>query len=432
MSKCYFHFAQHVLYLMFVVQLSTFVYEALSVSVMANVLMNPLISLNYKGLEEIPPSMINCLLTANVQHLHMKGNRLTELPESIHLLENLKVLYLQSNRIKLLPNAVGALKNLELLDVSFNYLESLPAEIGGLKKLKKLYAFSNRLRELPKSIEALQNLEVLGIMKNELSSLPPGVGRLTELVELNVDSNYLTHLPKELCNLNRLQELSAATNNLMSIPQDLGRIKTLVNIFVDNNPLLNWLPLSLKSKKGKINIGLNRCGICDLPVHTVRAYQQVNIKWKKSETSTILPKEISHTMCPANMAALSLPLLHSARIRDLSTDGVEATVSLTHDAKFVIRVPTLFELTLRTYYTHLRMSKHISGNSWTDLPKNIEDLLQCPTAHCCQCAQVLFASAIPFICQDNFDPKKPNHLFHFLGLCCSEQCFYQELASHIQ
>lgn len=79
MRKCYFHFAQHVLYLMFVVQLSTFVYEALSVSVMANVLMNPLISLNYKGLEEIPPSMINCLLTANVQHLHMKGNRLTEL-----------------------------------------------------------------------------------------------------------------------------------------------------------------------------------------------------------------------------------------------------------------------------------------------------------------------------------------------------------------
>lgn len=62
------------------------------------------------------------------------------------------------------------------------------------------------------------------------------------------------------------------------------------------------------------------------------------------------------------------------------------------------------------------------GNSWTDLPKNIEDLLQCPTAHCCQCAQVLFASAIPFICQDNFDPKTPNHLFHFLGLCCSEQC----------
>lgn len=417
---------------MFVVQLSTFEYEALPVSFMASVLMNPLISLNYKGLEEIPPSMINSPLTANVQHLHMKGNRLTELPESIHLFENLKVLYLQSNRIKLLPNAVGALKNLELLDVSFNYLESLPEEIGGLKKLKKLYAFSNRLRELPKSIEALQNLEVLGIMKNELSSLPPRVGSLTELVELNVDSNYLTHLPKELCNLNRLQELSAATNNLMTLPQDLGRMKTLVNIFVDNNPLLNWLPLSLKSKKGKINIGVNRCGIGDLPEHTVRAYQLVNIKWKESTTSTILPKEISRTMCPANIEALSLPLLHSARTRHPSTEGVEATVSLMHDAKFVIRVPTLFELTLRTYYTLLRMSKHVSGNSWTILPRNIEDLLQCPTAHCCQCTQVLFTSAIPFICQDNFDPKKPNHLFHFLGLCCSEQCFYQELASHIQ
>lgn len=104
-----------------------------------------------------------------------------------------------------------------------------------------------------------------------------------------------------------------------------------------------------------------RCGIGDLPEHTVRAYQQVNIKWKKSETSTILPKEISHTMCPANMAALSLPLLLSARTRDPSVEGVEATVSLTHDAKFVIRVPTLFELTLRTYYTQLRMSKHTSG-----------------------------------------------------------------------
>lgn len=64
---------------MFVVQLSTFEYEALPVSFMASVLMNPLISLNYKGLEEIPPSMINSPLTANVQHLHMKGNRLTEL-----------------------------------------------------------------------------------------------------------------------------------------------------------------------------------------------------------------------------------------------------------------------------------------------------------------------------------------------------------------
>lgn len=104
-----------------------------------------------------------------------------------------------------------------------------------------------------------------------------------------------------------------------------------------------------------------RCGIGDLPEHTVRAYQLVNIKWKKSTTSTILPKEISRTMCPANIAALSLPLLHSAQTRDPLTEGVEATVSLMHDAKFVIRVPTLFELTLRTYYTLLRMSKHVSG-----------------------------------------------------------------------
>lgn len=104
-----------------------------------------------------------------------------------------------------------------------------------------------------------------------------------------------------------------------------------------------------------------RCGIGDLPEHTVRAYQLVNIEWKESTTSTILPKEISRTMCPANIAALSLPLLHSAQTRDPLTEGVEATVSLMHDAKFVIRVPTLFELTLRTYYTLLRMSKHVSG-----------------------------------------------------------------------
>lgn len=104
-----------------------------------------------------------------------------------------------------------------------------------------------------------------------------------------------------------------------------------------------------------------RCGIGDLPEHTVRAYQLVNIEWKESTTSTILPKEISRTMCPANIEALSLPLLHSAQTRHPSTEGVEATVSLMHDAKFVIRVPTLFELTLRTYYTLLRMSKHVSG-----------------------------------------------------------------------
>lgn len=64
----------------------------------------------------------------------------------------------------------------------------------------------------------------------------------------------------------------------------------------------------------------------------------------------------------------------------------------------------------------------LSGDHGVTLPQNIEELVHCPTAHCCQCNEVLFVSAFPFICQDNFSPQKPDAVFHFLGLCCTEQC----------
>nr|XP_022333285.1 leucine-rich repeat-containing protein 28-like isoform X1 [Crassostrea virginica] len=390
-----------------------------------------IISLNYKGLDELPPSMLNSHLTAQIQQLYMKSNRLTTLPESVHQFLSLKVLYLQNNRIEFLPETIGALKNLELLDVSFNYLDSLPQEIKHLQKLKRLYAFSNRLKELPKSIEDLQNLEVLGVMKNEIYSLPSGIGRLKKLVEMNVDSNHLTGFPRELCNLQCLKELSASNNNLITLPLDLGRIPTLVNVFVDNNPLLNWLPLSLKSTTCKINFGINRCGTDALPEHTGRIYQKVNIRWKNSETSIILPEEISHPMSPVTPEVLSLPLLHGIQRRSPSTDCSGVTINLSQDAKFTFRVPPLLELSLRSCYNQYETNKTMAGNTQIALPRNLEELLHCPTGHCSKCSQVLFESAFPFICQENYSPQRPNDVFQFLGFCCSEQCFYEKLADHV-
>ncbi|XP_061166869.1 leucine-rich repeat-containing protein 28-like [Saccostrea echinata] len=395
--------------------------------------MNAIISLNYSGLEEMPEYLMSSHFTTEIQHLYMKGNRLTSVPEAIHRLVNLTVLYLQSNRIEILPNSIGALKTLEQLDVSFNYLEKLPEEIGYLQNLKRLYAFSNRLKQLPKSIGALKNLEVLGVMKNEISVLPGELGHLMNLKELNVDSNNLTNLPKELSNLSNLQELSASNNNLITLPQDLGLIQTLVNIFVDNNPFLNWLPMSLKSRIRKMKIGLNRCGFGDPPEHTVRAYHCVNIRWNKYEAFVILPKEITQTMSLMSTDTLASPLQLSVWTRDPVADCSEVTVQLCHDGEFASRVPSLLELTLRTYYRSLSMSeKNIKGDPEVTLPQTIEELLHCPTAHCSLCNEVLFVAAFPFIYQDSFSAEKPDDMFHFLGLCCSEQCFLQQLTEQLR
>ncbi|XP_048738113.2 leucine-rich repeat-containing protein 28-like isoform X2 [Ostrea edulis] len=388
--------------------------------------MNSILSMNYRGLEDMPTSLMSSHSAADVQHLYMKGNRLTGVPETIYKFENLTVLYLQSNRIESLPQTIGALKTLELLDVSFNYLEKLPEEIGCLQKLKRLYAFSNRLKQLPKSVGALQNLEVLGVMKNEISSLPAEIGRLVNLKELNVDSNHLTSLPNQLCCLGHLQELSASNNNLLTLPQDFGMMKTLVNIFVDNNPFLNSLPLSLKSRTNEVKIGLNRCGIKEPPEHPVRAHQHVKIRWKNYKTIIILPKQISQIMCLMSTDMLASPLQLSVWKRDPSRDCDEISVTLCHDAEFMSRVPSLLELTLRTFH-HVLLIRDKSDHGVT-LPQNIEELVHCPTAHCCQCNEVLFVSAFPFICQDNFSPQKPDAVFHFLGLCCTEQCFLQQLS----
>ena len=96
----------------------------------------------------------------------MSHNQLVSLPTSILKLNHLEQLHLRDNKLTELPSEIGDLKELQLLDVSHNQLVSLPTSIQKLNQLKELHLDGNRLTVLPSEIGDLRKqwwLDVSGI-----------------------------------------------------------------------------------------------------------------------------------------------------------------------------------------------------------------------------------------------------------------------------
>jgi hypothetical protein len=87
--------------------------------------------------------------------LHLAGNRLQALPNSMVHLTQLEFLYLNRNQFCVLPDFVCSLSNLKWLSLYKNSLGSLPAEISSLKNLKYLALADNPVTELSSWIASL-------------------------------------------------------------------------------------------------------------------------------------------------------------------------------------------------------------------------------------------------------------------------------------
>lgn len=73
-------------------------------------------------------------------------------------LHSLQLLSLGGNLITEIPETVGLLNHLHALVLCDNLLEALPASIARLVNLKSLLLHKNRLRHLPREIITLRNL----------------------------------------------------------------------------------------------------------------------------------------------------------------------------------------------------------------------------------------------------------------------------------
>ncbi|KAL9114901.1 MAG: hypothetical protein Q9227_001144 [Pyrenula ochraceoflavens] len=90
----------------------------------------------------------------------------------------------------------------------------------------KLILANNKLSTLPVELYDVENLSALSVRGNELKRISPLVGNLANLEELNLSQNRLTYLPYELLTLAQkglLQRLSVFPNPFLPIPADAQR-----------------------------------------------------------------------------------------------------------------------------------------------------------------------------------------------------------------
>ncbi|XP_069767488.1 leucine-rich repeat-containing protein 28 isoform X2 [Narcine bancroftii] len=159
--------------------------------------------LNYKNLRKFPHELLKDDGLHHLEHLYMKMNLLTTLPENLgQRLPNLIELYLHSNNIEFIPEAIASLIKLQSLDLSNNALVILCPEIGQLKSLRHLRLANNRLKFLPAGLQLINQINYPLQMKREKwssISLHFDLGQYPELQCVYVDNNsQLYGLPSYL------------------------------------------------------------------------------------------------------------------------------------------------------------------------------------------------------------------------------------------
>ncbi|KAF2456736.1 hypothetical protein BDY21DRAFT_42128 [Lineolata rhizophorae] len=120
-------------------------------------------------------------------------------------------------------DALAPLKTLVRQSPAFNVASDTECYESLTPRLQ-LYLFRNELVSLPFELWSLQNLTVLSLRNNRLTELPPAISNLVNLVELNLSGNLLRWLPYELLRLfgsgGRLRRFTASPNPFVQ-PFDL-------------------------------------------------------------------------------------------------------------------------------------------------------------------------------------------------------------------
>ena len=104
--------------------------------------------------------------------LHIGGNGLESVPETIWELANLEELWLVDNKLKAISPAITKLAKLRWLGIGWNPFERFPEVVCKLVQLEHLIIRSNGLTGLPSSLAALRNLLELNLGGNEYERFP--------------------------------------------------------------------------------------------------------------------------------------------------------------------------------------------------------------------------------------------------------------------
>jgi len=218
--------------------------------------MKKLLNYRNKKLHEFPIPILN--FKSSLTNLNLEDNLIEEIPEWIGELSNLKVLYLSNNKlnnierlsslnklevlhlsgnnVKIIPNSISNLVNLKRLYLTNNSIEKIGEEIKGLVKLKHLLLANNKINTIGENLGKLANLELLNLFNNEINELPDSIGNLENLYYLQLSKNNLSRLPN-LKTLKNLTSLEIFSNMLNSIPSEFNELVEMKNINIGNNKI---------------------------------------------------------------------------------------------------------------------------------------------------------------------------------------------------
>ncbi|RLN36802.1 hypothetical protein BBI17_002373 [Phytophthora kernoviae] len=201
------------------------------------------LSMHWRDLEapELPCIFFTAL--PDLRELRLSGQRFEVLSADFGVFTQLRLLQLRQNGIRLIaPEVFGEVAGvegsdvlplgisaaLEDLDLRYNRLEVLPDTFGNCTKLKVLRASNNALVSLPESMTGLANCLVdLQLAHNQLVNAPHALSALHALERLDLSFNRLETLDElDFSQLSRLQVLRLSGNRLTELPLSLGGIVT--------------------------------------------------------------------------------------------------------------------------------------------------------------------------------------------------------------
>ena len=138
----------------------------------------------FSWLATVPQYLSNPGTTAVISKLHLRKNKMTDIPLEIFHMECLELLDLADNALASLPSAnkdAGLdtvyrngwkCHKLKEIDVSSNKLMTLPVEMFLLKSLSQVVAKENRITELPVQMWLSEAVEEINLSHNCLEDLP--------------------------------------------------------------------------------------------------------------------------------------------------------------------------------------------------------------------------------------------------------------------
>ena len=122
-----------------------------------------------------------------LKYLDLKGNKLTELPDEIGLLQNLTSINMSANKFRSIPICITKIPALKYILLEWNRnLEKIPEQFFELTNLKNLRLGDTGISEIPDNISKLQNLSGLDLSLTMITIIPESVGKLSCLTQLGL------------------------------------------------------------------------------------------------------------------------------------------------------------------------------------------------------------------------------------------------------